>query len=311
MITMNTSTTKRATNHRSLTRFAWLSICAALITISLKGLAYLLTGSVGLLSDAMESFINLAGAIVALVMLTIAARPADRDHTYGHHKAEYFSSGIEGILILVAAVGIAIAAIKRLLDPKPLDQVGIGLAVSVLASLVNLYVALVLKKAGKNYQSITLEADAKHLMTDVWTSAGVIVGVGLVVLTGLQQLDPIVALFVAANIVWSGVNIMRKSVMGLMDVSLPEEKIRVINEVLEPYKQMGIQFHAMQTRQAGSREFISMHVLVPGKWTVQEGHQLIEKIEANIGIKFPGASVFTHLEPIEDKSSWDDVGLDV
>ncbi len=309
MNTMNQPVTKRPNSHRSLTRFAWLSIAAALVTIGLKGLAYLLTGSVGLLSDAMESFINLAGAIVALVMLTIAARPADKDHTYGHHKAEYFSSGIEGILILIAAVGIGIAAINRLLDPKPLDQVGIGLAVSVLASLVNLFVAIVLKKAGKNYRSITLEADAKHLMTDVWTSAGVIVGVGLVALTGLQQLDPIVALFVAANIVWSGVSIMRKSVMGLMDVSLPKEKIRLINEVLEPYKQMGIQFHALQTRQAGSREFISMHVLVPGKWTVQEGHQLIEKIEAEIQHKFPGASVFTHLEPIEDSSSWDDLDL--
>ncbi|MBN1144061.1 MAG: cation transporter [Bacteroidales bacterium] len=306
---MNRSTKKRLNGHPSLTRFAWLSISAALVTISLKGLAYLLTGSVGLLSDAMESFINLAGAIVVLIMLTIAARPADKDHSFGHNKAEYFSSGIEGILILVAAVGIAIAAINRLLDPKPLDQVGIGLAVSVLASLVNLFVALILKKAGKNYQSITLEADAKHLMTDVWTSAGVIVGVGLVALTGLQQLDPIVALIVAANIVWSGVNIMRKSVMGLMDVSLSEEKIQLINDVLEPYKQMGIQFHAFQTRQAGSREFISMHVLVPGKWTVQKGHQLIEKIESDIRIKFSGASVFTHLEPIEDKSSWDDLDL--
>ena len=309
MSTMNRSTKKGLNSHPSLTRFAWLSILAALVTISLKGLAYLLTGSIGLLSDAMESFINLAGAVVALIMLTIAARPADKEHTYGHHKAEYFSSGIEGVLILIAAVSIAIAAIRRLLDPKPLEQVGIGLGVSVVASFVNLFVALILKKAGKNYQSITLEADAKHLMTDVWTSAGVLVGVGLVVLTGFKQLDPMVALFVAANIVWSGVSILRKSVMGLMDVSLPEEKMQLINEILEPYKQMGIRFHAMQTRQAGSREFISMHVLVPGKWTVHKGHQLLEKIEADIRNKFPGASLFTHLEPIEDQSSWDDLNL--
>lgn len=309
MNTVNPSTTKMSNGQQSLTRFAWLSIFAALLTISLKGLAYLLTGSIGLLSDAMESFINLAGAIVALIMLTIAARPADKEHTYGHNKAEYFSSGIEGMLILIAAVSIAIAATKRLLDPKPLEQVGIGLGISVLASMVNLIVALVLKKAGRNYQSITLEADSQHLMTDVWTSAGVLLGVGLVALTGFQQLDPIVALLVAANIVWSGVSILRKSVMGLMDASLPEEKMQLIYEVLEPYKQMGIQFHAMQTRQAGSREFISMHVLVPGKWTVHKGHQLLEKIEADIRNKFPGASLFTHLEPIEDKSSWDDLNL--
>ena len=296
-------------NRSFLTRYIWLSVLAAVTTILLKTGAWYLTGSIGLLSDAIESVINLLAALMAMAMLKIAILPPDKNHEFGHSKAEYFSSGIEGILILVAAVSIAITAVKRLMEPKPLEQVGIGLAVSVLASLINLFVALVLKKAGKNYRSITLEADAQHLMTDVWTSAGVLIGVGLVALTGFQRLDPVVALLVAANIVWSGVNIVRKSVMGLMDVSLPAEKIHVIHEVLDPYKQMGIQFHAMQTRQAGSREFISTHVLVPGKWTVQKGHRLIEKIEADIRFRFPGASVFTHLEPIEDSSSWDDLDL--
>ncbi len=195
----------------SLTRFAWLSIAAAILTITLKTAAYFLTNSVGLLSDAMESCINLAGAVMALAMLIIAARPADVDHNYGHSKAEYFSSGVEGILILIAAILIGIASIQRFLDPKPIQKIGIGLIVSVADSLINLFVALVLSKAAKKHNSITLEADAKHLMTDVWTSAGVLIGVGLVVVTGWEKLDPIVAFLVAVNIVWSGYSIVKKS----------------------------------------------------------------------------------------------------
>ena len=207
-----------------LTRFAWLSLAAAVFTIGLKSVAYFLTGSVGLLSDALESFVNLAGAGMALAMLTVAARPADEDHAYGHSKAEYFSSGVEGTLILVAAASIAFAAIKRFINPQPLEQVGLGLGVSIIASLVNLAVALVLRKAGKKHQSITLDANAHHLLTDVWTSVGVVTGVGLVALTGWQRLDPIVALLVATNIVWSGVGIVRQSVLGLMDTSLPPDE---------------------------------------------------------------------------------------
>jgi cation diffusion facilitator family transporter len=295
---------------KSLTRFAWLSIAAALITISLKTTAYLLTGSVGLLSDAMESFINLAGALMALAMLTIAARPADEDHAYGHNKAEYFSSGVEGTLILIAAVSIGITAVHRLLNPKPLEQIGIGLVVSVLASLVNLFVAVNLARAGKKYRSITLEADAQHLMTDVWTSAGVLVGVGAVALSGWQRLDPVVALIVAGNIVWSGVRIIRKSVMGLMDVALPVETQNTIQKVLESNKQQSIQYHALRTRQSGSRQFVSFHVIVPGSWTVHEGHQLLERIEADLRGKLPKVTIFTHLESMEDPSSWDDIMLD-
>ncbi|MBN1668579.1 MAG: cation transporter [Anaerolineales bacterium] len=297
-------------NRSSLTRFAWLSIAAAILTIGLKAIAYLLTGSVGLLSDALESLVNLAGALIALVMLTIAARPADEDHLYGHSKAEYFSSGAEGMLILVAAVSIGITAVQRLMAPKPLEQLGVGIAVSIVASFVNLVVSLVLRRAGKQYNSITLEANAKHLMTDVWTSGGVLVGVGAVALTGWERLDPIVALVVAGNIVWSGFHIVKSSVLGLMDTALSVEDQKTLQKVLEQHLKTGVQFHALRTRQSGARCFISLHVLVPGIWTVQRGHQLLERIEADIRKALPTAAVFTHLESLNDPSSWDDITLD-
>jgi cation diffusion facilitator family transporter len=297
-------------NRSSLIRYAWLSIAAAVVTISLKAVAYLLTGSVGLLSDAMESLVNLVGALMALAMLTVAARPADDEHTYGHGKAEYFSSGVEGTLILLAAVSIGIASVQRLMTPKPLEQIGLGLAVSVAASLVNLGVALVLLRAGKRYQSITLEANARHLMTDVWTSAGVLIGVGAVALTGWERLDPIVAMVVAGNIVWTGVRIVRESALGLMDTALPIDEQNTLRQVLEPYAQTGIEYHALRTRQAGARRFVSLHVLVPGGWTVQHGHHLLERIEADIRQVLPNVTVFTHLESLDDPASWEDVTLD-
>ncbi len=297
-------------NRLFLTRFAWLSIGAAVITIALKTIAYLLTGSVGLLSDALESLVNLVGAMMALAMLTIAARPADEDHTYGHSKAEYFSSGVEGTLILIAAISIVITAIPRLITPKPLEQVGLGLGVSVVASLVNLIVALILLKAAKKYNSITLEADAQHLMTDVWTSVGVLAGVGLVALTGWERLDPIVAFLVAANIIWSGVRIVRMSALGLMDTALSIEELNKLQKILKPYTHSGIEYHALRTRQSGSRQFVSFHVLVPGKWSVQRGHRLLESIEADIRHAMPSVTVFTHLESLNDPASWDDTDLD-
>jgi len=297
-------------NRSSLTRFAWLSIAAAILTIGLKTIAYLLTGSVGLLSDALESFVNLAGAVMALAMLTIAARPADEEHVYGHGKAEYFSSGVEGTLILVAAVSIGIVAIQRLITPKPLEQIGLGIGVSVVASLVNLAVARTLLRAGKRYDSITLEANAQHLMTDVWTSVGVLVGVGAVALTDWERLDPVVALVVAGNIVWSGVRIVRNSVLGLMDTALPVEEQITLQKVLEQYMQTGVQFHALRTRQSGARRFVSVHVLVPGIWKVQRGHQLLERIEADIRNVLPTVTVFTHLESLNDPASGDDIALD-
>jgi len=302
--------TSTSSDRLFLTRFAWLSIGAAVITIALKTAAYLLTGSVGLLSDALESIVNLVGAMMALAMLTIAARPADEDHTYGHSKAEYFSSGVEGTLILIAAISIVITAIPRLITPKPLEQVGVGLAVSVAASLINLIVAIILSKAGKRYNSITLTADAQHLMTDVWTSVGVLAGVGLVALTGWERLDPIVAFIVAANIVWSGVRIVRMSALGLMDTALPIKEQNLLKSILEKYTQKGVEYHALRSRQSGSRQFVSFHVLVPGKWTVQRGHKLLESIEADIRHAIPRVTVFTHLESLNDPASWEDTDLD-
>lgn len=293
----------------SLTRFAWLSIAAAIATMLLKGVAYLVTGSVGLLSDALESLVNLAGALMALAMLAVAARPPDEEHAFGHGKAEYFSAGVEGALILIAAVSIAVTAVDRLLHPRALEQVGLGLAVSVVASLVNLGVALVLLRAARVHRSATLHASGHHLLTDVWTSAGVVVGVGAVALTGWQRLDPIVAIVVAANIVWTGGRIVLNSVAGLMDVALPAGEIAVLRQLLDRYANEGVEYHALRTRQAGARRFVSLHVLVPPDWTVQAGHELLERIEADIRRALPPATVFTHLEPLGDPVSMDEHDL--
>jgi cation diffusion facilitator family transporter len=286
-----------------LTRFAWLSIGAAIVTIGLKVVAYRLTGSVGLLSDAIESLVNLVGGIMALAMLTIAARPADEEHQYGHGKAEYFSSGVEGTLIILAAVSIGYAAVGRLIAPKPLEQIGLGLVVSVLASLVNLGVALLLLRVGRKNHSITLEANAQHLMTDVWTSVGVVVGVGLVAVTGWQRLDPVVALLVAANIVWTGIGIIRRTTAGLMDTALGPEDQAAVRKALQRYEPDGVRFDALQTRESGAHKFVSMTVRVPGEWTARQSHDLLEQVEGDIRQVLPGASVTTHLEPLDDTHS--------
>ena len=293
----------------NLTRYAWLSIAAAVFTIVLKTVAWGITGSVGLLSDAAESGVNLVGALMALAMLTVAARPADEDHAYGHSKAEYFSSGLEGGLILIAALGIAAAAVPRLFAPRPLEEIGVGLAVSVAASLINLGVALVILRAGKRHSSITLEANAHHLLTDVWTSVGVIGGVGAVALTGWQWLDPVVALLVAANIVFAGVKIVRRSAAGLMDTALPPAEQATIRAVLDRHMQERVQYHALLTRQSGARRFVSVHVLVPGDWTVQRGHDFLEQIESDIRQAVPNCHILTHLESVDDPVSWQDLEL--
>jgi cation diffusion facilitator family transporter len=293
-----------------LTRFAWLSIAAAIATIALKCAAYFLTGSVGLLSDAIDSFVNLIGGVMLLAMLTVAARPADEDHSYGHSKAEYFSSGVEGALILIAAVGIWAVAVDGLIHPKQLDEIGLGLAVSTIASLVNLGVGFLLLRVGRKTGSIALEANARHLMTDVWSSAAVLVGVGAVAITGWQRLDPVVALAVGANITWTGLGIVRRSVSGLMDTALPHSERVLIQDVLRTYEKDGLQFHALRTRDAGARKFVSMHVLVPGDWTVKRGHKLLERIERKIHKVLPHVIVFTHLEPLDDPASWQDDSLD-
>ena len=294
----------------SLKRYAWLSIAAALGTIVLKGVAWWMTDSVGLLSDALESTVNLAGAIMALAMISIAELPADNHHTYGHGKAEYFSAGFEGLLILLAAIGIAYAAITRLLDPQPLEHVGIGLAVSVVASLVNLFTARVLLVAERKYRSLTLEADAHHLMTDVWTSVGVILGVGAVAVSGYLWLDPVLALLVAANIVWTGWKLLFRSMQGLMDVALPPAEHAQVVGVLSAYQAQGINYHALRTRESGARRFVEVHVLMPGEWTIQRGHELVEQLERDIRQALPQTTVLTHLEPLDDPASQEDIALD-
>jgi len=290
--------------------YAFLSVGAALVTIALKAGAYLVTGSVGLLSDAIESLINLAAALLAVWALTLAGRPPDAEHTYGHAKAEYFASAVEGLLILIAAVGIGLTAWNRLLHLRALEQVWLGLAISLAAAAVNGVVALILLRAGQRLRSITLVADAHHLLTDVWTSAGVVVGVVLVQLTGWLILDPIVALVVAANIVWTGVGLLRDTAAGVLDTALPPADQARIAAVLAPYQTEGIVFHALRTRTAGQCRFVSLHILVPGAWTIQRGHALAEQIEQAIVAALPRTTVFTHLEPIEDPVSWEDQSLD-
>ncbi|EOG3823317.1 cation diffusion facilitator family transporter [Cronobacter malonaticus] len=296
---------------RPLTHYAWLSIATAIATIGLKGVAWKMTGSVGLLSDAIESVVNLAGALMALWMLTLAALPADENHAYGHGKAEYFSSAFEGFLILLAAASIAYTAVERLLTPQPLEEIGLGLLVSTVASILNFVTARILLRAGRQHNSITLEADAHHLLTDVWTSVGVIFGVGLVYLTGWFWVDPIVALLVAANIVWTGYQLMSRSAAGLMDVSLPTEELKKIESLLAGYREQGLDFHALRTRQAGGRAFMTMHILVPGRWTVQYGHDWAERIENDIRTALPFIHITTHVEPLEDPASMNDQTLDI
>lgn len=291
-------------------RLLWLSVAAAVATIALKTTAWLLTDSVGLLSDAAESVVNLVAAIVALGAVQWASKPADEEHAYGHAKAEYFSAGIEGALILVAAITIAVSAIDRLLHPQPLSDVGVGLAVAVVASAVNLAVGLLLVRTGRRDRSITLEADGKHLLTDVWTSIGVVIGVAAVALSGWDSLDAIVALAVAANIVITGTRLVRRSVGGLMDRALDHTAIAHIDDVLSDFSSDAVSFHALRTRQAGQRAFVSVHILVPGEWTVRQGHDLAEDVEAALRDRLPYATIFTHIEPAEDPRSSDDTLLD-
>jgi cation diffusion facilitator family transporter len=300
-----------STAYTGLERYAWLSVAAALATIALKGLAWHLTGSVGLLSDALESLVNLVAAALALAMLRLAASPPDEEHPYGFSKAEYFSAGIEGGLIVLAAAGIVFAALPRLLHPQPLDMPALGLGLTGVATALNLGVALMLMRAGRRSGSITLEADGQHLMTDVWTSLGVMLGVGLVYASGWLLLDPLIALAVAVHIVWTGVGLMRRSVSGLLDAAIPRDDQREVTRLFAEYsRRYGVTFHALRTRRAGMRRFVSFHLLVPDAWTVAHAHRLSEEIEERIREMVPGASIFTHIEPISDPASYDDQGLD-
>jgi cation diffusion facilitator family transporter len=287
-----------------------LSIVAAVLTIGLKLGAYLLTGSVGLFSDAAESVVNLVAAVAALWALLYASRPPDEEHAFGHDKAEYFSSGLESALILIAAIWIGITAWDRLMDPQPLHNVGIGLSITLIAAAINGGVALVILRAGRSLRSITLQADAQHLLTDVWTSLGVVLGIATVQLTGWLVLDPLIGLLVTANILWTGVRLLRDTAQGLLDRALPPEDREVISRVLSRYEEKGIKFHALRTRASGARRFISMHVLVPGEWTVQQGHDLSEQIEKDLAEALPQSTFFIHIEPSEDPASFADQTLD-
>jgi cation diffusion facilitator family transporter len=293
----------------SLTRYAWISIAAAVGTMLLKGAAAWLTGSVGLLSDALESFVNLGAAILALWMLRVAVVPPDEKHPFGYGKAEYFSAVAEGGMIVIAALAIIATALPRLIEPRPIEAFAAGLVISLAATAINLGVALVLLRASKKYYSVALEADAHHLLTDVWTSIGIVVGVGAIALTGWLILDPLVAIGVAIYIVWTGVGVMRRSVWGLMDRALPEDELDSIRGVLGSYRAQGLDYHALRTRRAGRRRLVELHLLVPGGMTVHEGHRLAEEIEDKIRAALPGTAVLTHLEPIEDPASYRDEEL--
>jgi cation diffusion facilitator family transporter len=296
----------------SLRKYVYISIFAAIATISIKFAAYLITNSVGLLSDAMESCVNLVAAVVALIMLNLAEKPPDKKHEFGHNKAEYFSSAIEGGLIVLAAFSIIWSAVPRILHPQPLENLGAGLLVAVCASLINLAVSNILVKNGKKYNSITLEADGKHLMTDVITSGGVLLGIALVKLTGWLALDAIVAIGVAINIIRTGYLLMRRSAFGLLDTAFPENETDKIIQILDKYKQQNIGFHSLMTRQSGQRKFISFQLQMPGKWNISQGHKIAENIEKDIRALFPDAqtTVFTHLEPADDPISMLDINID-
>ncbi len=290
----------------NLAKFAWMSIVVSVVVFGMKMAAWWATGSVGLLSDALESTVNIVAAVVALLALRTAMKPADEEHHFGRGKAEYISASIEGFMILLAALIIVYTAVERIITPRELEQIGWGLTISTIAAVINGGAALILLRAGKLHRSPVLVADGKHLMTDVWTSAGVIVGVGLVVVTGWNRLDGIVALAVGLNIIVTGVNLLRSSTAGLMDKALSDEDHEKIVKVLTKYESEEVKFHALQTREAGRQRFVSMHVLVPGAWTIQKGHDLSEELEADIIADLPGTIITTHVEPLEDERSWAD-----
>jgi cation diffusion facilitator family transporter len=307
--------------NKSLFFYGWLSFGAAVVTIVLKSYAYWLTNSVGLLSDALETLINLVAALIVLMVLRIAAKPADDDHAYGHEKIEYFSSGAEGIMILLAAASIIVTALERLEHPAALQALDLGLAISLLTVLINGVVAWLLIKAGRVHRSLAVEADGRHLLTDVWTTLAIIVGIAIIKIgdywpevkqwtaqlgwTNWDYIDPAIAFLVAINIIWAGLALIKRTFAGLMDAALPQHELAEIVAILDAFMESErIAYHAMRTRYSGSRRFLSVHILVPGEWTVQQGHDLLEQIERTIQQRFEDIDIDTHLEPIEDSASW-------
>lgn len=296
-----------------LMRFVWLSVAAAVTTMTLKYVAYLLTGSVGLLSDAIESIVNVVAAVIALLALRAAAKPADDTHHFGRGKAEYLSSGIEGFMIFGAATAILVTSVPRLWNPEQLEDLGIGLAITTLATVINGVVGFTLLRAGRRHRSATLRADGHHLLTDVWTSVGVIIGVGAVAVTGWSILDPLIAIAVAVNILVVGTGLIREAMRGLLDIALPEAQTRQITEVLAKHAVDGVTFHGLQTRESGKDRFMSVHVLVPGDWTVQRSHDVVEEVEADLRATVADLQVLTHVEPREDPRAYGDYagGIDI
>ena len=293
------------TSRRDLSRWALVSVAAAVVTIALKTTAWALTGSVGLLSDAAESLVNLVAAVAAFIALRVAARPSDAGHNFGHTKSEYFSAVLEGVMIVVAAAFILYSAIERLIHPRELESLGIGLGISVLASVVNGAVAWKLISVGRAHRSAALEADGKHLLTDVWTTAGVIVGVALVAVTGWAPLDAIVAIAVAVNIIVVGWHLVRDSTMGLMDSAIPDAERAEVDAVLDRFRGDGVDFHDVRTRVAGHVRFVQMHMLVPGDWTVRHGHDLVEEVETALRAALDDVRLSIHLEPVDDPRSYE------
>jgi cation diffusion facilitator family transporter len=292
-------------------RYAVYSIGASIVTLVLKFGAWGMTGSVGLLSDATESLVNLTAGVLALTAITIALRPADADHAYGHGKAEYFSSGIEGVLIIVAAFAIAYAAVDRFLSPQDLRHLGPGLLLALVSSAVNFLVARIMLRAADRFDSITLEADARHLLTDVWTSVGLVAGLAvIIVMPQWKILDPIIAVIMAVNIVFTGIGLLKRSVGGLMDDALPENELKLIANAIQSYAGTESSFHGLRTRKSGPKRFIDFHLVVPGSMTVHDSHELCELIEELIHSKLPRAEVTIHVEPLECDTSYDgrDVG---
>lgn len=298
--------TNKQIKRKSLAPIVWFSIIASILTILIKLIAYYITDSVGFMSDAMESFINLAASIVAFVMLTIAVRPPDKEHPFGHDKAEYFSSLIEGVLIVFAAIGIIYAAINRIYHPQPLEELNLGIMLSLLATLINLVTSRILLYYSRKHNSITLEADSHHLMTDVWTTVGVIIGIVLVKVTNWQLLDSIVAIVVAISIVYTGAKLIIRSTDGLMDTRLSEKDLIIIKRTLNRYKEQNIDYHALYTRQASSKKIITFHLLLPGDFTVHNAHEISKKIENELAMDFPHSDIFIHIEPINDPDAFDD-----
>lgn len=295
------STSGAPAETKYLERFIWLSLSVSIVIFGIKIAAAVVTQSIGLWSDALESTVNVVAAAVALWAMRLSAKPADHNHDFGHGKAEYFSAAVEGSMIFVAAGVIIVGAVSRFFRPVPLEQLGVGLALSALATLINFAVGFLLVRTGRKHRSITLEADGRHLLTDVWTSVGVLIAIALVMLTGWMWFDPIIAILVGANILYTGYGLVRRSVVGLLDGTLPPAEVATVNEVLHQLAGTAkVEIAEIKTRESGRQRFVYATVTVPGDWTVKRSHDLADDVEAAVDKALPGATTFVHIEPGDD-----------